>query len=130
MMTNPSTIKRKVIQPSKSPNKDNAVLPTEDPFVITMDQPRSLYDKDQFDPLYSAPYSREYPDPDVQRLKNQGSTILTSDSYLPTPDGRQVKETYGPKEADDMRRFNTYKRNGNNASPINFDDDMTTGLSV
>jgi hypothetical protein len=130
MTSSTNNQKKKIIQPSKSPNKDSALGPTEaNPFVIRMDRPRSLHDPDEFNPLYSAPYSREFPDPDILKMQNQGKTIISSESRLLTPDGYYVKETMHP---DEIRKneFSYRLHNRNNGSPINADDDMEHGLYV
>jgi hypothetical protein len=60
---------------------------------------RSLYNKNsEPDPLTTAPYSSSNPDPDIQRMRNQGYTITNPQTWIPNADGKFVLQTVSTDE--------------------------------
>jgi len=133
-MTTP--LKKKRLVNSQSANKDTAALPQVEPFVLNLDQPRSIHDKNKFNPATSMPYSSAYPDPDVKRIEERGGVIISSETFLPRADGSAVLDTYNNMEKlaerDRYQQYHNigYSGRGVRPTPINFDDDMSAGLSV
>src|SRR5829696_951979 len=129
-----TTPKKKRLVNSTSANKDTATLPQVEPFVLNLDKPRSIHDKDKFNPATSLPYSTAYPDPDIKRIEERGGVIISSETYLPTPDGNAVLDTYNNMgrlaQRDRYQQYHSYSGRGVRPSVINPDDDMTAGLSV
>jgi len=43
-------------------------------------------------------------DPDIKRLEERGNVIISSETYLPTPNGRDVFDTYNAEQKLKERR--------------------------